>query len=120
MKRREFLRGLLIATLAAPSGQFALDGSVGHLCTIEKDVTEAVKAQIGSNKFEPQSVIVDQSTYCKYFKITKEMLDDEEMFNELMDEAGVPDQRPDEVKIGYVDDDFEDNLLTVVLKYKSI
>lgn len=124
MQRREFLRGLLIASVAVGVGKLIDDtGKVsGYLADVatDTDVMEAVKAQIGSNKFEPQSVLVDQGAYCKYFKITKEMIEDEEAFNELMDEVGIPDRKPDEIKIGYHEDDFEFGLMTVVLKYRAI
>lgn len=89
MKRREFLRGLLIASITTAVAPVSIFNEVPPSCSVTK----------------------------YSFKVSAELLNDVFAFNDLLDRYKIPYGRPDRVEVGYDGDDFVRNQYTVILTY---
>jgi hypothetical protein len=102
MERRRFLFNLVKAAAAAYI--------VPSLYSEAHGKPPFITVDVGWNP--PRTVI-------KMFKVSKQLLQDEEMFNMLLDHEKIyEDKQPDHVEVGFTNDDFVKDLYTVKLTYK--
>jgi len=109
MKRSEFLRKLILTSVAVPLAPELID-TINE--TNNFDVIEAVKAQILNTTFQPNVI---------YFKVTAGMLKDQSAFDLMIEQKEIDlNRKIESIFSGWENDDFLKNQFTVELKFKPI